>query len=311
MKQSYVLQAFVQMPWAILPSKLAVLEEIVMRHLSGESLSADEIQARINNGAQRPQEQKVNSVAVLPLFGTIIPRADMYSDISGGTSAERFGNQFMELVKDPSISAIVIDVDSPGGAVYGVAEVAQKIFNARGTKPIIAIANHQMASAAYWIGSAADELVVTPSGDVGSIGVFAAHRDISSKLEKDGVKMTLISAGKYKVEGNPFEPIGEDARATIQANVNEVYDEFVNAVALHRGVKSAIVKDSFGEGRMVSARQAVELGMADRVATLDETVERLFQTLPSAQGPSIPARAETDRKAQSLRERVNLILNKE
>lgn len=276
LSKSFVLQAFTESPWAILPSKLMALEEIVMRHVTGEKLNAEEIQARIQDTKQRPPEQRVSSVAVLPLFGTIFPRAGMFSDISGGTSSERFGNQFMELIKDPTVSAIVIDVDSPGGSVYGVAEVAQKIFDARGTKPVVAVANHQMASAAYWIGTAADEVVVTPSGDVGSIGVFATHKDMSEALAQAGVKVSLIRAGKYKAEGNPYEPLSEEARTSIQDSVNEVYDEFVNAVALHRGVKSAIVKDSFGEGRMVSARQAVALGMADRIGTLDETIARMF-----------------------------------
>lgn len=324
LSKTFVLQAFTETPWAILPSKLMALEEIVMRHVTGEKLSAEEIQARIQETKQRPLEQKVSSVAVLPLFGTIFPRADMFSDISGGTSAESFGNQFMALIKDPSVNAIVIDVDSPGGSVYGVAEVAKKIFDARGTKPVVAVANHQMASAAYWIGTAADEIVVTPSGDVGSIGVFATHKDMSESLARAGVKVSLIRAGRYKAEGNPYEPLSEEARNSIQDGVNEVYEDFVNAVALHRGVSSELVKNSFGEGRMVSARQAVALGMADRIGTLDETIERMFglnnsalqgnvsSALSNASKEPAPierqqsvADVERSRQVQSLREFID------
>jgi capsid assembly protease len=273
--RTYILQAFVETPWAILPSKLAVLEEIVARHVAGEKLEAEEIQARIH-GASRPVQRQVNSVAVLPLFGTIFPRANLMTEMSGATSAESFGANFAKLLDNPDVDAIVLDVNSPGGSVYGVQEVSKMIFDARGRKPIVAVANHMMASAAYWIASAADEIVVTPSGDVGSIGVFAVHQDMSAALEKAGLNLSLISAGKYKVEGNPWQPLGEEARAAIQASVDETYDAFLEAVARNRGVKAATVRNGFGEGRVVGAEEAVKLGMADRVATLEETINRLF-----------------------------------
>ena len=318
MKRSLLLQAFIETPWAILPSKLILLEEIVARHVSGEKLNAEEVQAAIH-GAQRPADRQVNSVAVLPLFGTIFPRANMMTDMSGATSAERFGAQFSELLKDPTVSAIVLDVNSPGGQIGGVEELSKTIFEARGKKPIVAVANHSMASAAYWIGSAADELVVTPSGKVGSVGVFAVHQDISAALDMEGVKTTLISEGKYKVEGNPYEPLSEEARATIQASVSEAYDSFVEALARNRGVNPANVRSGFGEGRMVGARQAVKMGMADRVGTLEEIISELLSknlSPASAQAPqsvnlpagSIPANepAGDEREAQRLRDYVQI-----
>jgi len=273
--KSYILRAFLENPWAILPSKLAVLEEIVARHVAGEKLDAEEIQARIQ-GAVRPQNKQVHSVAVLPLFGIIFPKANLMTEMSGATSAEQFGAQFARLMDDPSIDAIVIDVDSPGGNVYGIEEVSQQIYEARGRKPVVAVADHQMASAAYWIGSAADEIVVSPSSEVGSIGVFAAHTDMSVALEKEGYKISLISAGKYKTEGNPWEPLGEEAKAAIQKSVDEYYDKFSGAVARNRGVKVSTVRNGFGEGRVVGAEEAVKLGMADRIGTLEETVDRLL-----------------------------------
>lgn len=328
MPRSYVLQAFAETPWAILPHKLAVLKEIVARHVSGEKLDAAEVQALIH-GAARPQDRRVQAVAVLPLFGTIFPRANLMTDMSGATSAERFGAQFRALLDDPQIDAIVLDVDSPGGQVGGIDEVSKMIFEARGRKPVVAVSNHRMASAAYWIATAADQVVVTPSGEVGSIGVFAVHEDISAAMEKEGVKVSLISAGKYKVEGNPWEPLSDEARAAIQATVVETYDTFVEAVARNRGVMPAVVRTSFGEGRMVSARQAVELGMADRIATLDEVIVSLLEQNPpsgSAQAAQavipedVPPAAgssallwteDNEREAQTLREEVSLILKKE
>jgi signal peptide peptidase SppA len=323
--RSHILSAFMETPWAILPQKLIVLEEIVIRHISGEKLTAEEVQTRIH-GAIRPPERTVsNSVAILPLFGTIFPRANMMTDVSGATSAERFGQTFDTLVADPNISAIVLDVNSPGGQAGGIQELSTKIYQARSVKPIVAVANFDMASAAYWIGTSASELVVSPSGQVGSIGVFSVHEDISKALEQDGVKVTLIKQGKFKAEANPYEPLSEEARAAIEMKVSEVYDAFISAIARNRDVKPSIVRNGFGEGRMVNAEQAVELGMADRVGTLDETISRLLGVgalpssmqanqsvnLPLASDSSDPAAAEKERQAQSLRDRVNQILNKE
>jgi signal peptide peptidase SppA len=319
MQRSYVLEAFMETPWAILPSKLTVLQEIVVRHVAGEKLDPEEVQTRIH-GAVRPMERRVNSVAILPLFGTIFPRANMMTDISGATSAERFGAAFATLLKDPEVGAIVLDIDSPGGQVNGVEELSQKIYNARGKKPIVAVANHLMASAAYWIGSAADEIVTTPSADIGSIGVFAVHEDMSAALEKEGIKVSVIKAGKYKAEANSYQPLTEEARAAIQTRIDETYDSFVSSVARNRGVSPAIVRNGFGEGRVVGARQALKEGMADRIDTLDGTVTRLLGTkatpvstnaslpvnLPSPEESSAPIDAENEREAQSLRDYVQL-----
>jgi signal peptide peptidase SppA len=319
MTRSYLLEAFVETPWAILPHKLAQLEEIVMRHVAGEKLSAEEVQTRLHGASQRPPGRRVATVAVLPLFGTIFPRANLMTDMSGATSAERFGAQLSELVNDPGVSAIVLDVDSPGGQVSGVPELSKAIYDARGKKPIVAVANHLMASAAYWIGTAADELVVTPSGEVGSIGVFAMHADYSASLEQDGIKVTIIKDGKYKVEANPYEPLSDEARAAIQAYVSEVYHDFIEAVARNRGVSAERVSSSFGEGRVVGSRQALAAGMVDRVETLNGTIERLLKVSTAQQGQvfrseelspaadsSDLAGVERNREAQRLRAYINV-----
>lgn len=310
MSRNLILEAFTETPWAILPHKLAALEEVVARYVSGEKLSAEEIAARIGD-ATRPDNRMTSGVAVLPLFGTIFPRANMMTEISGATSAERFGADFSALLDDPNIGAIVLDVNSPGGQIGGVDELSSRIYAARGRKPVVAVANHLMASAAYWIATAADEVVVTPSGEVGSIGVFTAHVDRSKALEQEGVKVSMISAGKYKTEGSPYEPLAKEALGAIQSRVNDVYETFVSAVARNRGKSADEVRGGFGEGRTVSAAQAVKMGMADRVSTLEETVSLLLQNQPRSASVSGSPSAEDLREAQSLRARVNQILNKE
>jgi signal peptide peptidase SppA len=274
-KYSRILQLAIETPWAILPGKWQAIMSFLWYQAQGDKFSAEELATRIGAAQGTPAERTEGTVAVLPIFGTIVPRADLFSEFSGGTSAEVLTRKFRSLVNDPNVGAIVLDVDSPGGAVSGVEEVASEIFKARGTKPVIAVANHLAASAAYWIATAAEELVVTPSGEVGSIGVFAGHQDISGALEAEGVKITLVNAGKFKVEGNPYEPLGEEARAAIQARVDDYYNAFTRDVARHRGVKQSEVKGGFGEGRVVGAKEAVALGMADRVGTLDQVISDL------------------------------------
>jgi capsid assembly protease len=274
MRYEHICRWVLETPWAILPSKLAAILDVLALRASGEKLTEEEIRARIG-AAARPVHRVTGNVAVLPLIGTISHRAGMMSESSGGTSTERFTAAFRQALADPNVGAIVIDVDSPGGSVEGVPELSSEIFNARGPKSIVAVANAMAASAAYWIATAADELVVTPSGEVGSIGVWAAHEDDSAYLEQMGVKMSIIRAGKYKIEANPFEPLTEEARAAIQEQVNDYYSMFVDAVARNRGVTAKAVRDGYGEGRVVGAKQAKALGMVDRIATLDETIQRL------------------------------------
>jgi capsid assembly protease len=237
---------------------------------------------RIGAASARDRPQAGAGVAVLPVLGTISHRMGMFSASSGGTSTEALTREFRSLLADSSVSAIVLDVDSPGGSADGIDELATEIFKARGKKPITAVANTLMASAAYWLAASADEIVVSPSAEVGSIGVLAAHEDRSALMEKLGVKVSLVSAGKYKTEGNPFEPLSDEARANIQKRVDEAYGRFVRAVARGRSVPVDTVRNGFGEGRVVSAREAVRLGMADRVATIDEVIATMPTTSASS-----------------------------
>lgn len=271
---SHILSAVREMPWALKMEKLAVVLDLLRFRAAGGRLTAEEIQQRV--GATRaPLRASVGGVAVLPIFGVIVQRASGLAASSGAMGTEQYSKQFAEALNDPSIGTILLQIDSPGGGVYGVAEFADQIYRARSEKSIVAVADSMATSAAYWIASAAEELVVTPGGEVGSIGVYAAHEDLSRLLDAEGVTVSLISAGKYKVEGNPFEPLGEEARAALQGRVDDYYGMFVRAVAKGRGVGVEAVRNGFGEGRSIGAHEAVKLGMADRVGTFDETLSRL------------------------------------
>lgn len=261
--------------WAIHRPKLDAILEFLDLKAAGGSVDATMVERMAADNRSRGKAVVTRSVAVLPLLGTITQRADLLTEFSGGTSTDRWGREFDALVNDPEVGSIVLDVDSPGGTVSGVPELADKVFAARGVKPIVAVANSFAASAAYWIASAADELVVTPSGDVGSVGVLAVHADRSGQYAEEGVNYSIVTYGKYKAEFADVGPLADESRAELQRRVDEDGEAFVSALARNRGVGRDVVKREFGQGRVYGAKEAVARGMADRIGTLDETVNRM------------------------------------
>ncbi|WP_312469387.1 signal peptide peptidase SppA [Brucella sp.] len=275
MKYQNILSAFAAEPWAIAPEKLEAMTAFLLFKAEGGNFSPDEVAARISNKRANELAKTEGATAVIPVYGVLAQRMDLMSEISGGVSYQSLKRSIHEALANDDVKAVVLDIDSPGGAVPGTDELASEIRALRGgDKPIIAQVNSLAASAAYWIASAADEIVVTPSGRAGSIGVYTSHDDVSAYLEKNGVKRTYISAGKYKVEGNEVEPLGEDARQFIQDRVDYSYRRFVEAVAEGRGVTKSKVEEGFGQGRVFFAQELLDRGMADRIATLDETLAR-------------------------------------
>ena len=200
-----IINAVCSTVWAIMPEKL----DAILAFLSAKSGVGffSEAEVQIETKVASTAKNIKGKVALLPLVGTISQRIGSMNHTSGGVATDEFGAWFDSAVNDPEIGAIVIDVDSPGGNVFGVQELSQKIFDARGTKPVIAVVNSLMASAAYWVASAADEIVVTPSGEVGSIGVIAVHTEQSEAQEQAGFKTTVMTAGKYKGEYMPEQAL--------------------------------------------------------------------------------------------------------
>ena len=287
MNRSLLLMDFCRTPWALMPSALAKFSHVLLNWHAGLQPSV-EIMAAIAGdkearAARRAQAASASGggIAVLPLYGVLTQRGNMADDISGpgSCSTQQFTQALRAALSDPAVSQILIDIDSPGGSVYGTSELADEIYQARGQKPIIGIANSLAASAAYWIGSACSELYCTPGGEVGSIGVYTAHQDISEALAAEGVKVELISAGKFKTEGSPYGPLDDDARASIQATVDNYYTMFTKAVSRGRGVGVSQVRDGMGQGRCLSATDAAAQNMVDGVAAFDDVVAKLQKSI--------------------------------
>lgn len=254
----------------------------------------------------RRQFQRLERSAIIPITGTLVPRGGGFLDeLLGLTGLDAIGRSFDEAMRDDYVDRIVLVIDSPGGSVFGVEELARKILAGRDQKRIVAMADGYAASAAYHIGAAASEFVVSPSSLTGGICVYRAHEDVSRHLDKTGYKVTLISAGKHKVEGNPYEPLSRTARAAIQSEVNEYYRKFVEVVAAGRQVTPAQVRSGFGRGRVVGSREAVAQGMADRVATLGTVLADSVSRPIRRQRPTVAKQSRVDELRDRLRRRLN------
>lgn len=295
MKYGHILNYVAATPWAIESSKMQDILSVLAFRAAGHEFSPDEIRARIGaadgtGGSAVTQ----GALAVIPVRGVIAHRMGSMDDSSGGTSCERIGAMLDRAASDASVSTILYDFETPGGTVPGVMELASKMFELRGTKRQVAMVNGMAASAGYWLAAQCDEIVCTPSGSSGSIGVFSVVQNLSAALEQQGIKVEVIKAGKYKAEGNPFEPLSEEGRAFIQARVDEAYAQFVKDVARGRAVSVSDVRSGYGEGRTLTAKDAKAAGLIDRIATMDETIGRLV-------GRKSPGGLRADADAARLR----------
>lgn len=275
----HVAAAVFDRPWLIQPKAMRAIVEVLEMRLEGGRLTEAEIAEQLavarRDAGPRSGGRRAGAVAVLPVYGVLSQRANMMTEMSGGTSVEALQRAFREALADPDVSGILLDVDSPGGAAAGVPEFAEEIRAARGRKPIVAVSNSLMASAALWLGVQADELIVAPSSLTGSLGVVMAHEDWSAAEEQAGVKTTLVFAGEHKVETYDTVSLTDDARSYMQSLVDDLHGMFVKAVAMARGVSVAHVQEHFGQGRVLTPRQAVKVGMADRIGTFEDAVARL------------------------------------
>ncbi len=267
----------VNAPWAITPEMHSEVQSIYARHMRGDKINLAEVEAAIGKplGGATAGYDVVNGVAVLPLNGVLAKRMNLFMQISGGMSMQIAANDFRAALADPDVSTIVLAIDSPGGTVDGTQELADLIYSARGVKPVVALADGTMASAAYWIGSAASQVFMSSdTAVIGSIGVVAAHMDVSRAEDMRGVKTTEITAGKYKRIASQYGPLTPEGRATMQDQVDQTYSVFVNAVARNRGVTADTVLQDMADGRVFIGQQAIDAGLVDGVSTLDALIAR-------------------------------------
>lgn len=229
-------------------------------------------------------------IAIIPICGTLINRfGGSYSWITGYNFIRR---QLALALGDPDVKGIIFDVNSYGGEAAGCFELSDDIFEARGKKPMIAVIDSNCYSAGYALASAADKIIITPSGGAGSIGVVAMHVDMSKALDDYGYKITFIHFGDHKVDGNPYEALSDEVKADIQKSVNTSGEKFVSLVARNRNIDAAKVKAT--QARVYRAEEAKSLGLIDTIATPSQAVQVFFDELTGSDSQPGKEDAMTD-----------------
>jgi len=287
-----ILQWIVEHKWAITPMALQMILSIAERE---NEFSAETIARAIHGSAWEryiSQDGSINfealeannypildgtrrvsladSTAVLPVIGPIFPRANLMT-MSGGVSVQSLAYDFNVALESKQVDAIVLNIDSPGGEVTGIGEFADMIFQSRDKKPITAYVYGLGASAAYWIASAASEIVMSSTAEVGSIGVVAGYTDRRKQNESKGVQDIEIvsSQSPYK---RP-DPTTTGGRAQIQEAVDRMAEVFIGGVAKYRGIQASEVTENYGQGKMFVGEDAIQRGLADRIGSLEMLVQ--------------------------------------
>lgn len=296
-------------PLMIHPDKLVTIDQVFQGYLRGDIVLADatdEIDAINNqerhaidiNGlavregftSEKPYVLTEGGTAVIQVIGSLIHRGSFLDALSGMTSYRSLQRRIDHAAENPAVRGIVLEVDSPGGSVSGLFELADNILAVRDSKPIWTSVNEDSFSAAYAISAATDRILGPKTSQAGSIGVIALHVDQTEFNTKRGLKVTHITAGKHKADFSPHQPLSKDALARAQAMVDETYDIFVEHVANGRELSDQAVRDT--EAQVYSIREAIELGLADDVATLDDTVAELETSYSRGVSVSFNSRAD-------------------
>jgi capsid assembly protease len=267
-------------PLLIRPRKLYVILQAIGPRLGLTDGDVEVIAARMppDDGdpedddlfSAKPYQVTPEGIAVIGVSGTLVKKASWMDAWSGMQSYEMICAEFRDAVADPRIRGVLLDVDSPGGEVGGLFDLAGEIAAGRQVKPVYAIANDSAFSAAYAIASSAERLFVTSTGGVGSIGVIAIHVDQSAFDEKAGRKYTAIFAGAKKNDFNPHEPLSDSAKDDLQLEIDRLYDMFVGMVSQNRQMKAALVRNT--EAGLFFGEKAIGAGLADQVGSYEDAL---------------------------------------
>jgi len=281
-------------PWAITSSALTTILDIAARQNAPPEAVAAKLGRELQNSYRLEMR---DGIAVLPVVGPLFRYANLFTQVSGASSYELLAKDFTQAVENPDVKAIVLNIDSPGGEVNGCAEFADMIHEARGVKPIIAYASGDAASGAYWIAAAADEIVVSKTSALGSIGVVGVYR---GNKGEDAVEV-VSSQSPYK----RLDPDTDDGRARLQKRIDAMADVFVDAVAKYRGVASSHVQNHYGSGDVFIGDAAVKQGLADRIGSFEKLLSELSgnpvsEPSPHSINPNQQEKSMDD--IQSLRE---------
>jgi protease-4 len=252
--------------WCITPAALAAIRNTFEAACAGR-LRADDHMPMPGQPDDYEEAEPVmaEGILVVPVHGVCARYLSAMETDCGGLDLNDTEATLREAQADPRVQGIVLHFNSPGGTVTGIPELASLIRTISETKPVIAFTDAQCCSAAYWLASACDSLVVTPTADVGSIGVYSALVDESAAWAQEGYKLELMKAGKHKAMGIPGLPLAPEDRALIQAEVDSIYAMFTADVVANRARNGAQVAEETMQGQTFMGGSAVAVGLADRV----------------------------------------------
>lgn len=254
-------------PWAVRPELLDVALNLINREGSIDPEAVQTAKAARLDGTFDAYTRE--GVAIVPVIGPIFRYADSFTLLCGGATVETIARDFRTAINDPSIRSILLNIDSPGGQANGIAELAAHIREGAQIKPVVAYIGGAGNSAAYWLASAASEIVIDSTAAAGSIGVVMGY-----PTPGDGKKsVEFVSSQSPNKRPNPTT---EKGRATIQATVDDLAELFVDAVATYRGVSRETVLSDFGQGGYLIGSKAVDAGLADAIGSFEGTLARMI-----------------------------------
>lgn len=261
-------------PWAIREENLQLILDIAQR---AHQPDFEAVATKRGKAAdERGIVEMRGDVAVVNVTGPLFRYANLFTEISGATSIENLAVEFGKAVENQAVRAIALNIDSPGGEVAGVSELAQAIYDARGKKPVMAYVDDLAASGGYWLASAAQRIIAGDTARLGSIGVVATY---SERVQREGVKtyqfVSSVSPKKRPDLGTP------EGQSLVQSMVDDLAAVFVSAVARNRGVAEEKVISDFGQGSVLIASKAVAAGMADQVGTFENLIAELQKSSSS------------------------------
>lgn len=221
--------------------------------------------------------------AIVEIHGMLLNRAPVLGSVWGLCFYEGLIEQCRRLKSDDKVKRIVLDINSPGGMVVGIRQASAALEELGSDKPVYAIAHDMACSAGYWLASIAEELSVTPDGEVGSIGVRAAAVSYAELLDRAGVQYHDFQAGLTKTDLAYTQPLNDGAIAEAQRDIDRAFDRFVEHVAKHRPLSEQSIRDF--EARCWTGDEAVERKLADRVETLDQLIARIEKGAEATRKP--------------------------
>jgi signal peptide peptidase SppA len=224
-----------------------------------------------------------DGIAVLPIVGSLVRRGTWLDAECGMMSYGLITSAVTEILMDSSVRGLMLEIDSGGGEASGCFDCADfiKTASAATGKPVWAHSNEVMCSAAYALGSSGEQIWLARTAEVGSIGVLAAHVDVSGADKQAGVKWTYIFAGDHKTDGNIHEKLSDGARDRTQADVDHLMDMFVELASQNRGMTAEEIRDTNAD--IYRGTLAVESGLADEVGTFDEALEAFAEHVDEMQ----------------------------